>query len=340
LKKLKFAGFKNKYLHHMKVLGIGNALVDILVSLPDDRFLQEHHLPRGSMQLVDKELSDSILKSASGFYMNIASGGSAANTINGLAKLGIETGFIGSLGIDEHGRHFISDFEKNNVFPHISYSQTHSGKAIALVSPDGERTFATNLGAAIELGASDITDDIVSGYDIVHIEGYLLQNYELIEAAVETARKNNALISLDLASFNVVEQHLDFLKQLIPGNIDILFANEEEAFALTGAHHINALEVMAEMAPLSIYKNGSEGSLISDRKQIHHVKALPSPCKDTTGAGDLYAAGFLYGYIRKKSLKECGWFGSVVAGHVIRIIGAKIPESTWNEIYQELQIQK
>jgi sugar/nucleoside kinase (ribokinase family) len=324
----------------MKVLGIGNALVDILVSLPDDSFLQKHQLPRGSMQLVDKVLSDTILESATGLSMSIASGGSAANTINGLAKMGIETGFIGSLGKDEHGRHFISDFKENNVFPHISYSQTHSGKAIALVSPDGERTFATNLGAAIELGAADITDDIVSGYDIVHIEGYLLQNYELIEGAVRTARRNNVLISLDLASFNVVEQHLDFLKKLIPGNIDILFANEEEAYALTGLHHQKALEVMTEMAPLSIFKNGSDGSLISDRKQIHHVKALPSLCKDTTGAGDLYAAGFLYGYIRKKSLEECGWFGSVLAGHVIRVIGAKIPESTWHEIYHELQIQK
>jgi len=320
----------------MKVLGIGNALVDIMITLPDDDFLVQHQLPRGSMQLVDKDRSDRIMKSVSGFPTTIASGGSAANTINGLARLGVETGFIGSLGKDELGNHFINDFLKNEVIPHISYSESHSGKAIAMVSPDGERTFATYLGAAIELNASHIDEAVMSEYNIVHIEGYLLQNYALIEEAITKAMGKGVIVSLDLASYNVVEQHIDFLKRLIPGRVDILFANEEEALALTGATEEEALKSMAKMVPLSVLKTGARGSMIFDRKEITYVNALPSECKDTTGAGDLYAAGFLYGMIMGESLAECGRYGSLLSGHVIREIGAKISESNWKNIFNQL----
>jgi sugar/nucleoside kinase (ribokinase family) len=320
----------------MKVLGIGNALVDIMVSLPDDEFLKQHHLPRGSMQLVDNELSEKILQSVSEFRTRIASGGSAANTINGLAGLGVETGFIGCLGRDEVGKHFLRDFEKNKVNPHIIYSSTHSGKAIALVSPDGERTFATHLGAAVELGPDDISDEIVAYYNILHIEGYLLQNYDLIESAVHKAISKGVLISLDLASYNVVEQHVEFLKQLIPGKIDILFANEEEAHALTGEQPENAIRVMGEMVPLSVVKTGAKGSMIYDRKDVSYIDALKSKCIDTTGAGDLYATGFLFGLITGQNLHECGRYGSVMAGHVIREIGARIADKDWSSINKHL----
>ncbi len=324
----------------MRILGIGNALVDIMVSLPDDEFLMQHQLPRGSMQLVNKDVSDQIFRATSGFPTRVTSGGSAANTINGLARMGVTTGFIGRLGKDDPGQQFISDFHKNKVYPHISYSDTQSGKAIALVSPDGERTFATYLGAAVELGPSDISDKVMNYYDLLHIEGYLLQNYELIEKAIHTAITNNVRISLDLASYNVVEEHIDFLKKLIPGNVHILFANEEEAFALTGEQPDFALKIMSEMAPISILKTGASGSMIHDRQEITHINALASECKDTTGAGDLYAAGFLYGLISGKSMDVCGSYGSILAGHVIRVIGAKIHEDHWEPIIQSLDSEK
>lgn len=324
----------------MRILGIGNALVDIMVSLPDDSFLVDHKLPRGSMQLVDKDVSDKILQSITDFPVRITSGGSAANTINGLARLGVDTGFIGRLGKDEPGKQFISDFHKNNVYPHISYSETHSGKAIALISPDGERTFATYLGAAVELGASDISDNVMTHYDLVHIEGYLLQNYDLIERAVYNAVENGVRVSLDLASYNVVSEHIDFLRKLIPGKVHILFANEEESLALTGEKPENALLCMAEMAPISILKTGAKGSMIHDRHKITYVNALPSDCKDTTGAGDLYAAGFLYGLISGKNMDICGRYGSILSGHVIRVIGAKIQEDHWPPIIQTLHSEQ
>ncbi len=320
----------------MNVLGIGNALVDIMVQLPDDTFLTKHNLPKGSMQLVDKAVSDSIMKAAMQYPTRITSGGSAANTINGLARLGVQTGFLGSLGKDTWGEHFISDFEKNEVIPHINYSSTDSGRAIALVTPDGERTFATYLGAAVELSASHIHEYTFTNYKVVHIEGYLLQNYELIEQSVQQAIANSVHVSLDLASYNVVEQHLDFLKHLIPKKVDILFANEEEAMALTGENPEQAVIAMGEMVPLSIVKTGANGSLVFDRKTVTKIEALPSACLDTTGAGDLYAAGFLYGLIQGEEMKECGRYGSILAGHVIREIGAKINEDSWKNIFTML----
>ena len=320
----------------MKVLGIGNALVDIMVSLPDDSFLKDHNLPKGSMQLVDKETSDRILHAAQKFETRITSGGSSANTINGLSRLGVETGFVGILGEDDFGRHFISDFEKNQVLPHIRYSKSDSGRALALVSPDGERTFATYLGAAIELGAPHIDNNVFSAYNILHIEGYLLQNYELVEKAVQTAMGNGVHVSLDLASFNVVEDHLDFLRSFIPKKVDILFANEEEAKALTGEEPEGALRIMSEMVPLSIVKTGASGSMIFDRNEIVKVEAIPSVCRDTTGAGDLYASGFLFGLILGENMAECGRYGSVLAGHVIEVIGAKIHDNQWKQIYELL----
>jgi sugar/nucleoside kinase (ribokinase family) len=323
----------------MKVLGVGNALVDVMTMIPDDNFLTGLGLPKGSMQLVDKQKSDEVMQAISGLETRITSGGSAANTINGLASMKVETGFIGTLGRDELGNKFISDFHKNKVAPHVSYSETHSGKAIALVSPDGERTFATYLGAAVEMGPDQMSAEIFSRYNIVHIEGYLLQNYDLIEAAVKRALSLGVHTSLDLASFNVVDEHKDFLLQLIPKNIDILFANEEEAHALTGLQPEEAVLAMGEMVPLAIVKTGSKGSLIYDRKSVTTVNAVPSQCIDTTGAGDLYASGFLYGMILGEELSECGRFGSVLAGHVIRVIGAKIHDHHWNDIFHLIHFQ-
>jgi sugar/nucleoside kinase (ribokinase family) len=320
----------------MKVLGIGNALVDIMVSIKDDIFLNDNNLPKGSMQLVNKEISEKILKSASNYPNQIASGGSAANTINGLARLGVKTGFIGMLGKDEMGQRFIDDFKKNNVTPHITYSETHSGKAIALVSPDSERTFATDLGAAIELNSSNIKPEIISNYKLIHIEGYLLQNYDLIESTIKQAKANGLKISLDLASFNVVEQNIDFLKKLIPGNIDILFANEEESYSLTRQNPEKAIYTMAEMVPLSIIKIGPKGSIIFNRENLINIEAIKTNCIDTTGAGDLYASGFIYGLLTNKTLDICGYYGSLLASKVISIIGAKIDEEQWNDILKEI----
>ena len=230
----------------MKILGMGNALVDILVQLENDSILEELSLPRGSMQLVDIHLSRKILFLLEKYSKSVSAGGAAANTIHALAKLGIETGFIGVIGEDEMGRSFRHDMESVNVKTHLMLGKDESGRAVVFVSPDSERTFATFLGAAIELKPHHLRSDLFRGYNMLYIEGYLVQNQELIRSAVTHAKKNFMAIALDMASYNVVEANRAFFHEIISGYVDIVFANEDEARALTGKEPSGALEEIVE----------------------------------------------------------------------------------------------
>ena len=265
-----------------KTLGIGNALVDILISLDNDVILEQLNLPKGSMQLVDKIRSDEVLSVLKEKKRTIAAGGSAANTIHGLAKLGAPTGYIGVIGEDEFGGHFVKDMINAGVEPHMIHSRNETGRAVALISPDQERTFATYLGAAIELSASHLLSGdqhggpgVFSKYDILHLEGYLVLNHELVRKAVSQAKKNGLLVSLDLSSYNVVEANLDFLREIIHDYVDIVFANEEEAKAFTGREPVEAVEEISRHCHIAIVKTGRTGSLVRSEKKTHEVGIIP-----------------------------------------------------------------
>ncbi len=320
----------------MKVIGMGNALVDILVRLKNDNILHDLGFPRGSMQLVNKNRSDEVIAKVSQLDLCQSSGGSAANTIHGLAKLGIATGFIGKTGNDELGRFFANDLKTAGITNHLKNSNTESGRAIALVSPDGERTFATYLGAAVELEACDIDINSFKGYNVLHIEGYLVQNHNLIYNAVKLAKEGGLIVSLDLASFNVVEENLAFLQNIISNYIDILFANEDEAKAFTGNEPHKAITELSKVCKMPVVKIGKKGSLIWANNNIVEVGVIDAKPIDTTGAGDLYAAGFLYGYLNGKTPKECGLYGAILSGNVIEEIGAKISDSRWATIFNQI----
>lgn len=315
-----------------KVLGMGNALVDILTRIDSDNILHQLNLPKGSMQLVDNHLASKVLDATNHFSREQASGGSAANTIHALACMGVETGYFGKVGNDELGQFFKNDMERNNIEPRLLQSENASGKAIALISPDSERTFATFLGAACELSANDLYDQLFEGYTYFHIEGYLVFNRELIEKALQMAKSQNLKVSLDLASFNVVEANLDFLKEMIKTHVDILFANEEEAKAFTGKTGHDALNDMAEYCDIAILKQGKNGSLIKRFDEVVTVGIIPAKSIDTTGAGDLYAAGFLFGLINQLPLNKCGEIGAVISGNVIEVVGPKMNEARWVKI--------
>ncbi|NPA36409.1 MAG: adenosine kinase [Chlorobi bacterium] len=318
------------------VLGIGNALVDILARIEDDSLLKELNLPKGSMQLIDNNGVELLYKKAGHLLNDKASGGSAANTIDGLANLGIKTGFIGKIGDDEIGNFFKSDLEKSNIKPFLLKGENSSGTSTVLISPDSERTLATFLGAAIELSASDLKKEMFEGYTCFHIEGYLVQNYELVEAALKLAKDAGLKNSLDLASYNVVEENLEFLKYLTDKYVDVLFANEEEARAFTGKEEYEALEEMSRYADVAILKLGKKGSIINYYGEIVKVDVVPAKSIDTTGAGDLYAAGFLYGMANGLTPEQCGKIGSVTSGNVIEVIGAKMDEERWKKIKEKV----
>jgi len=321
-----------------KILGIGNALVDIMTLGVEDTKVQEMGFLKGSMQLVDFEKSQEVYANTSIYKKELTAGGSAANTINGLANLGLATSFIGKIGSDEIGDLFREDMVKNAIDPKLYVSTTPAGRAIALITADGERTFATYLGAAVELTAADLDPEVFKAHSILHIEGYLVQNHDLIRSAVKMAKELGLKVSIDMASFNVVEANLDFLQEIVRDYVDIVFANEEEARSFTGQEPEAALDTIAEMAEIAVVKIGSKGSYIKTGNQIYSIPPITANCIDTTGAGDLYASGLLYGISKGYSLAVSGRIGSLLAGNVIEVVGAKMDAERWTAIRKELEL--
>lgn len=319
-----------------KIVGIGSALVDILVPLPNDEMLQQFGLAKGSMVLVDADKSKQIIDATAHLNTSMETGGSAANTIRGIAQLGGKTAFIGKVNQDEMGHFFQKSIESLGVDFHRLQGSIPSGMAATLISPDSERTFGTYLGAASELKPSDLNDKLFEPYDILHIEGYLVFNHALIEDILKRAKKYGLKISLDMASYNVVKANLDFMKRLLSEYVDIVFANEEEAKAYTGKEPAEALGELAKECEVAVVKVGSKGSLIQTDGSIFLVPPYRVNAIDATGAGDIYASGFLYGLANGLDYNVCGRIGSLLASEVIKGIGAKIPDSAWEFIHREL----
>lgn len=319
-----------------RVTGIGNALTDMLVNLKTDSVLERFDLPKGSMSLVDNRLQTEISKSVAGLPYSLSLGGSAGNTIRAMAQLGCKVGFIGKVGPDTTGDFFVQALENLKVAPTVFRGKERSGKCVSLISPDGERTMVTHLGAALELSAEEIEPAVFEGYDCLYMEGYLVQNHALIRKAAETAKACGLKVALDLASFNIVAENLEFLRELVRDYVDIVFANEEEAKTFTGeAEPLNALQMISEMTQLAVVKIGTKGALIKQGGEVVHVGIMAAAKRvDTTGAGDFYAAGFLSGMCEGLSLRQCGTIGAITAGKVIEVVGTTFGEDAWDEIFR------
>ena len=317
-----------------RIIGIGNALTDMLVNLSNDEVLAKYGIARGSMSLVDSTLQSEVSKAVAGRPYSLSLGGSADNTIRAMARLGAEVGFIGKVGQDTTGDFFEQALDNLGIRPVIFRGTKRSGKCVSLISPDGERTMLTHLGAALEMVADEISPAIFEGYDCLYVEGYLVQNHQLIESAISTAKQCGLKVAIDLASFNVVEENIDFLRRIVSQYVDIVFANEDEARVFSAeSEPINALQYISEMCELAVVKIGMRGALIKQGEQVVHVGIMEAAKRvDTTGAGDFYAAGFLYGLTQGLDLRQCGTIGAVTAGKVIEIVGTTLSDEAWDEI--------
>jgi len=320
-----------------EIIGLGNALVDLLTSIESDELLVKLGMPKGSMQLVDEANMQRVLDATKNLKRNRASGGSAANTISGMAMLGVKTGYIGKVGRDETGEFFRRDMEKTGITPILLEGKAPSGVAIGLISYDSERTFATYLGAAIELNPEDLTASMFHGYKYFHIEGYLVQNQQLVRRAMELAKQEGLKITLDLASYNVVESNLEFSKEVVEKYVDIVFANEEEARSFTGMEPPEAVVEISKICDIAVVKVGKNGSYIRTNNVTYKVEAVRANSIDSTGAGDLYAAGFLYGLLQNYPMDICGTIGSVLAANVIEVMGPKMNDERWAQINQTVR---
>ena len=319
-----------------KILGIGNALVDILTQIPDDQILEQLRLPKGGMYHVDAKTSLHIGETIKDYSM--AAGGSTANTMSGAAKLGAQTGYIGKVGRDERGRFFENEMVKTNVKPLILTTDTPTGCAEAFISKDGERTFATYLGAALELNADDIQPEMFDGWDILYVEGYLISNRELLDKALPMAKEKGMTIALDMASYNIVRENREYMQQLAKDYLDILFANEDEAKTFTLEEDpVEALHQMAALCEIAIVKVGAKGAYVQHGNQVIKIDPIPAKVIDTTGAGDLWAAGFMAGLVKGKNLETCAKMGATLAANIIEVLGAKMDDARWEKIQKELE---
>ena len=239
------------------------------------------------------------------------------------------------MGDDTTGDFYEQALRNIGVKPYILRSEHRSGKCVSLVSTDGERTLVTHLGAAAELHRNDIDPAVFDGYDCLYVEGYLVQDHDLIESTMQKAKARGLRIAIDLASFNVVEENRDFLHRLVHSYVDILFANEDEARAFTGEQEpLNALQEISRMCELAVVKIGVRGALIKRGDEVVHVGIMAAAKRvDTTGAGDFYAAGFMAALCNGLSLRQCGTIGAIAAGKVIEVVGTTFGEEAWQEIH-------
>lgn len=316
-----------------KIIGMGNALVDVLVRIDDDSLLEKLHLPKGSMQLIQEDTLSEIRKYTSGMKIHRSTGGSAGNTVCALAALGANPGFIGKVGQDETGAFFGDTLRQRGVNASLATCDLPSGIASTFISTDGERTFGTYLGAAATLRAEDLSRKMFAGYNYLYIEGYLLQDHDLMLRAVQLAKEEGLQVCLDMASYNVVEAERDFFDQLIVKYVDIVFANESEALAYTGKAPHEALEEIASKCSIAVVKTGKEGSLVKKGTEVIQLLSCPvDNVLDTTGAGDFYAAGFMYGLTCGYSLEKCVQISTILATAVIQEVGTTLPAKKWDEI--------
>ncbi len=286
------------------------------------------------MTLIDDNRLLVINKLMSHGQKHLSTGGSAGNVVRALACLGAETGFIGKVGKDDYGDFYRKSLRTRGIEAQILVSDKRlSGISSIFISPEGERTFATCLGAAASLHPEDLRAEFFRGFDATFIEGYMVQDYALISRAVKLAKDAGLTTCLDLGSYNIVAKNLEFFTTLVKEDIDIVFANEEEAKAFTGKKPEEALDDLARQCDIAVVKMGARGSLACRREEKVHVPAgQAGRVADTTGAGDFYAAGFLYGLTCGCTLESCARIGSLLAGSIVQVVGTGLPDEAWQRL--------
>ncbi len=329
----------NQNLNTMKsILGIGNAITDIPLLLPCSTPLRELGLVPGSMNHIDAGQAAKIWERIQEYPLNPVPGGSAANAVSAAARLGMGGGFIGKVGKDWLGGRYRAAMVEDGVEALLFEGAGPSGNAVTFITPDGMRTFAAFLGAAREFSPDELDDRMFKGYGYLHIEGYLLQCAGVVEKAVEIAEKRGMVVSFDLGSMGIVNNFRSRVERIVSDFADIVFANEDEAMALTGMRGEEAVRVVHSMmrGDIAVVKQGEKGSVVLQGRELYRVAAVAAEAVDTTGAGDAYAAGFLYAHSKGADAGRCGKAGSLLASKVVAEVGPKISKSGWKVAKTEI----
>ena len=324
---------KKKY----SVTAIGNAMLDVLCEV-SDQFLVKETMSKGTMNLVSRERSNYILKLIQ--PIKETAGGSAANTISTLAKLGLNTGYIGKIANDPKGKLFKKDVLDNSIFYNTKFLDKNNseatGKCIVLITPDKERTMNTYLGATEFLTEIDIDEELIAQSDWLYLEGYRFDGKKSKEAfykAIEIAKKNETKIAITLSDSFCVDRHRSDFINLLNTSADIVFCNEEELKSLYQIEDIRmAQNLIAKNISCLACTCAEKGAYLFHESSITKISTNEVPVIDTTGAGDNFAAGFLYGLSKNFTLKDCASFANLIAGEVLKVYGPRIEKSLKNFI--------
>ena len=320
------------------IIGVGNPIVDA-IALVEEAYLSQIDGDKGGMVLVNEDIISGLIASLPAAPVP-APGGSAGNTLFALAKMGASCSFLGKIGNCEEGAFYRDSFAKlGGDITRFKVGSVSNGRCLSLVTPDGERTMRTDLGAAMSLSPDEISVSDFADCTHAHIEGYLLFNESLMLRVIESAKEAGCTISLDLASFEVVNATKSILPDILRNYVDIVFANEEEAAAFTEINEdysAMALE-LAEHCEIAAVKVGAHGSYIAHRGSVEKIEPVPAErVIDTTGAGDLWAAGFLFGWTQNRPLTECAKIGSILGAAVVQEQGSTLPPKVWQDILNQI----
>ena len=326
----------------VKIAGLGGPVIDILIRV-DDALLASHvRGEKGGMNKISGSEQRRIIAALlnEGCTPAYAIGGSAFNTVGAIARLGVRTSFIGKTGKDEAAEFFRRSYREigGDCSSLKATGRSPSATVLCLVTPDSQRTMRSSLAASLLMRPEDLSDDDFADIAHLHIEGYQFFNPGLVRQAVKMAKKHDCSVSLDLASFEVVRRFRCELEEVLP-RIDIVFANEDEAREFTGVKGevdpVAALKVFSRYCNIAVVKNGASGAWIERGEEIVHVDALRAEAVDTTGAGDFWQAGFLYGLFHDWSLEKAGELGARLAAEVVKVLGAQLPDSIWAKIRRD-----
>ncbi len=325
------------------VVGLGNAIVDVLVH-KNDAFLKDHGIIKGTMTLVDEDYSANLYEAMNSTVE--MSGGSVGNTIAGLAALGSKGSYIGKVGDDKLGKIFIQDLEAMGVSFNTTPASTGSptARSLVIITPDGQRSMITYLGASVELGPEDIVEETIRMHKITYLEGYLWDSPRAKEASVkaaQVAREAGRKVALTLSDPFCVDRHRESFRDLLDDYVDIFFANEVEINSLYQVEDFDtALTKLRRGGNLAVLTRSEKGSVIVSGEEMYTIHAMPvQEVVDVTGAGDLYAAGVLYGLTNGYDLETSGRIGSIAAAEVISHVGAR-PEADLRELTRKLEQRK
>ncbi len=307
------------------VFGIGNPLMDIVVAV-DDEFLKKLSIVKGMFNLVDYDRLQYVFKEISAYESQAEAGDSTANSMAGVANLGGISAYQGCVGNDDYAKIYETKTIEQGILSKIVKVEGHTGVAVALITPDSERSFATYLGVACSMKKEYLIAEEIEKSKYLHLTGYQLEEpglREMAVAAMEIAKKYGVKISVDVADKGVISRNREFISGLLKKYVDIVFANEEEGLALTGEQPETAVRTMGGMCRIACLKIGKAGSLIMQNDTLHKIPGYPAKPVDTTGAGDMYAAGVLYALTQGFDMQKAGRIGSFSAARIVEVYGAR-----------------